>query len=69
MSHAADQFKEAPAGTKKNELADIIKHDQMRLQVAKAFLNENLKSVDENDIPPIQQNTLVKTFSYNQDLF
>lgn len=46
MFCTVDQFKEAPAGAWKNELADIIKHHQMRLQVAETFLNENLKRAD-----------------------
>jgi len=46
MFHRVDQFKEAPAGVWKTELADIIKHHEMRLQVAEMFLNENLKRVD-----------------------
>ena len=45
MFYTVDQFKEAPAGAWKTELADIIKHHQMRLQVAETFLNENLKRV------------------------
>lgn len=46
MFCAVDQFKEAPAGARKNAPADIIKHHQMRLQVAETFLNENLKRAD-----------------------
>lgn len=46
MFRTFDQFKEAPAGARKTELADIIKHHQMRLQVAETFLNENLKRAD-----------------------
>lgn len=46
MFHTVDQFKEDPAGARKTELADIIKHHQMRLQVAETFLNENLKRAD-----------------------
>lgn len=66
MFHSVDQFKEAPAGTKK-ELEDIIKRDQTRQQVAVALLNENLKRVHENDIPPIQENTKLRTFNYSRD--
>lgn len=66
MFHPLDQFKEAPADTKKKALENIIKHDQTRQQVAGAFLNENVKRVHENDIPPIQENTKLRTFNYNQ---
>ena len=51
--HPADQFREAPTDTVK-KLENIIKHGQMRQQVAVFFLNENLKTVHENDIPPIR---------------
>lgn len=67
MFHPVDQVKVSPAGTKKKELENIIKHDQMKQQVAIAFLNENLKRVHENDIPPIQENTTLRTFNYNHD--
>lgn len=66
MFQPFDQFKEAPTDIKK-ELENIIKHDQMRQQVAGAFLNENLKTVHENYIPPIQENTKLRTFNYDQD--
>lgn len=46
MSYTIDQFKEVPAGAQKIELAEIIKHHQMRVQVAETFLNENLKRAD-----------------------
>lgn len=46
MFNTVDQFKEAPAGAQKAKLADIIKHRQMRLQVAETFPNENLKRPD-----------------------
>lgn len=67
MFHPVDQFTESPAGTKKKELENIIKHDQMKQQVAIAFLNENLKRGHENDIPPIQENTKLRTFNYNHN--
>lgn len=46
MFCTVDQFKEAPAGARKNVLVYIIKHHQTRLQVAETFLNENLKRAD-----------------------
>lgn len=46
MFYTVDQFKEVPAGAQKIKLAEIIKHHQMRLQVAETFLNENLKTAD-----------------------
>lgn len=38
MFYTAGQLKEIPAGAQKIELAGIIKHHQMRQQVAETFL-------------------------------
>lgn len=46
MFYTVGQLKEVPAGAQKIELAGIIKHHRMRLQVAETFLNENLKRAD-----------------------
>ncbi|XP_043927712.1 neuroendocrine convertase 2-like [Protopterus annectens] len=53
----ADRMKTS-AVMKKQELGDIFQNDQTRLQIVKAFLDENLKKVDENDILPDQDNVM-----------